>query len=225
MDHPMQRARVTFGLSGPLVYASVLDLGRLWERLLRRAGVPLAYTQGYSPHPRFQFASPLPVGYSSECEVMDIWLDRRMDLGELVREMRSQSPVSLTIREVAEVPLAAPYPQTTLRAAEYRVYVQSPASVTEVGAAIERLLAQPAIERRRVRKKGQLQSYDLRPLIRGVRHEGVEGNTHRLWIDVQCGPQGSGRPEEIVEAMGVGASHVAIHRIRLVWGEREEKHA
>ena len=57
MDHPVQRTRVTFGLAGPLVYASVLDLGRLWERLLRRAGMPLAYSRGFSPHPRFQFAS------------------------------------------------------------------------------------------------------------------------------------------------------------------------
>ncbi len=225
MDHPVERVRVTFGLSGPLIYASVLDLGRLWERLLRRAGVPLAYTQGYSPHPRFQFASPLPVGYSSECEVMDIWLDRRVDLKELARKMVGQSPAGLTVREVAEVPLPAPYPQATLRAAEYRVQLESPASVAEIDAAIERLLAQTSIERRRVRKKGQLQSYDLRPLIHSVRHEGVDGNRHRLWVDVQCGPRGSGRPEEIVEAMGVDASHVAIHRIRLVWGEREEKQA
>lgn len=222
MDQPMERVRVTFGLSGPLVYASVLDLGRLWERLLRRAGAPLAYTQGYTPHPRFQFASPLPVGYSSECEVMDIWLDRHVDLAALARGIQQQSPVGLTVLEVAEVPLAAPYPQATLRAAEYRVQLNSPASADAFGAAIERLLAQPAIERQRVRKKGQLQGYDLRPLIRDVRYEGSRGDTHTLWMDVQCSPQGSGRPEEIVEALGVDASRVTIHRTRLMWGEREE---
>ena len=220
MEKPV---RVTFGLSGPLVYASVLDLGRLWERLLRRADMPLAYTQGYSPHPRFQFASPLPVGYSSECEVIDIWLDRRVDLRDLAHGIVGQAPVGLTIREVTEVPLPAPYPQTMLRAAVYRVRLESAASAAKVEAAIERLLAQPSIERQRVRKKGQLHSYDLRPLLRGVRHEGVEGNRHTLRMDVQCGPQGSGRPEEIVEAMGVDASHLTIHRTRLVWGEREEK--
>jgi radical SAM-linked protein len=222
MDHPVQRTRVTFGIEGPLMYASVLDLGRLWERLLRRAGVPLAYTQGYSPHPRLQFASPLPVGYSSECEVMDVWLDRCVDLMGLARGMRGQSPAGLTVREVAEVPLSAPYPQSTLRAAEYRVHVESSMAAPEIGAAIERLLARTSIERRRVRKKGQLQSYDLRPLIRDVRYEGVEADTHRLWMDVQCGPKGSGRPEEIVGAMEVDASDVTIHRIRLVWGEQEE---
>jgi len=224
MGQPVQRTRVTFGIEGSLIYASVLDLGRLWERLLRRAGAPLAYTQGYSPHPRFQFASPLPVGYSSECEVMDIWLDRRVDLMGLARGMRSQSPIGLTIREVAEVPLSGPYPQSTLRAAEYRVHVESPMAAPEIGAAVEGLLARTSIERRRVRKRGQLQSYDLRPLIRNVRYEGVEDNAHRLWMDVQCGPQGSGRPEEIVGAMEVDASHVTIHRIRLVWGEQAEIH-
>lgn len=223
MDHPVQRTRVIFGLSGPLTYAAVLDLGRLWERLLRRADVPLAYTQGYSPHPRLQFASPLPVGYSSECEVMDFWLDRRVDLMDLTREMRRQAPPGLTIREVAEIPLAAPYPQSTLRSAEYRVYLQNPLATAEVDAAIERLLARTTIERRRTRKKGRHQSYDLRPLIRDVRYEGAEGDTHRFWIDVQCGPQGSGRPEEIIAAMGMDASHVTIHRIRLVWGEQGEK--
>ena len=226
MEHaPLQRLRVTFGISGPLVYASVLDMGRLWERLLRRAGVPLAYTQGYSPHPRLQFASPLPVGYSSECEVVDVWLEGRAALIDVLRAMRPQSPEGLAIREVAEVPLAAPFPQATLRAAEYAVRIETPTSAAEVEAAIARLVAQETLPRRRVRKKGQLQEYDLRPLIRDVRHVGAEGNRYRLWMNLQCGPQGSGRPEEVVDALGVGASHVAVHRTRLSWGEREENRA
>ncbi len=218
MEQPMERIRVTFGIAGPLIYASVLDLGRLWERLLRRAGVPLAYTQGYSPYPRLQFASPLPVGYSSECEVMDAWLDQRVDLRELARAIVDQSPVGLTIREVAEVPLAAPFPQATLQAAEYRVTLHSPASADAIQAAIQRLLAQPTIEHRRVRKKGRMQTFDLRPLIHHVRYEDAAGETHTLWMAMRCSAQGAGRPEHVVEAMGVDASHVAIHRTRLAWG-------
>jgi len=225
MDHPVQRTRVTFGLAGPLVYASVLDLGRLWERLLRRAGMPLAYSRGFSPHPRFQFASALPVGYSSECEVIDIWLERRVDLLDLMRTMRSQSPTGLTILQVAEVPLTAPYPQSTLRAAEYRVVMASPLAASEMGLAVQRLLAEPTIERQRAGKRGQVRTYDLRPLIRDVRYEGTERGVHSLWMDVQCGPQGAGRPEEVIEAMGVPFEHVAIHRVRLKWGEQEETQA
>jgi hypothetical protein len=51
-----------------------------------------------------------------------------------------------------------------------------------------------------------------------VRYEGVDGAAHRLWMALQCGPRGSGRPEEVVEAMGVEARSVTIHRTRLVWG-------
>jgi radical SAM-linked protein len=75
-----QRLRIIYGIEGALSYASVLDIGRLWERLLHRSGMPLAYTQGFNPHPRMQFAAALAVGYTSSYEVLDLLLSELVSL-------------------------------------------------------------------------------------------------------------------------------------------------
>ena len=58
---PRQRIRVTFGKGQQLKYISHLDLARTWERVFRRARLPVAYSQGFNPRPRFQLAAALPV--------------------------------------------------------------------------------------------------------------------------------------------------------------------
>ena len=70
----MQRLRVTFSRGEELKYLSHLDVMRLWERALRRADLPLAYSQGFSPHAKISIAAPLPLGVTGERELMDIVL-------------------------------------------------------------------------------------------------------------------------------------------------------
>ena len=69
----MQRIRIKFNRGEEIKFISHLDITRLWERALRRAGVPLAYSQGFSPHPQLSFAVPLAVGMTSEAELLDIF--------------------------------------------------------------------------------------------------------------------------------------------------------
>lgn len=216
----VQRLRVTFGVDGPLRYISVLDMGRLWERLLRRARIPLAYTRGFSPHPRLQFASPLPVGYSSECELLDLWLAERMEPARFTALAGGQAPQGLTILRVEEVPLGAPAPQALMRAAHYRLRFWAEASGEEVKQALEQLLAQPSLVRQR-QKKGHLADYDLRPLIQEARYLASEGGYHELYMILRAGAEGSGRPEEVLEALGLaGVCYDTIHRVRLIWGAK-----
>jgi len=66
------RIRVKFAKTEPMRFTSHLDLYRAWERLLRRADVPLVFSQGYNPRPRIQLAAPLPLGITSNCEIIDI---------------------------------------------------------------------------------------------------------------------------------------------------------
>ncbi len=71
------RVRVIFSKTGALRYIGHLDLNTIWERAARRAGLPLAYTQGFHPQPKMNFASALPLGFSSRCEVMDMRFNKR----------------------------------------------------------------------------------------------------------------------------------------------------
>ena len=69
------RLRITFSKTGSLRYTGHLDLQTVWERTARRAGLTLAYTQGFHPGPRIQIASALPLGIAGTAEIVDLWLD------------------------------------------------------------------------------------------------------------------------------------------------------
>ncbi len=217
----VQRLRLTFSVAGPLRYLSVLDMGRLWERLLRRAGLPLAYTQGFHPHPRMQFAAPLPVGYLSEAEWLDIYLREPVTCEGALQALAEQCPQGLTIESAQIVPLDAPNLQAQMREAEYRVLVWSAAAPDAVRAALQALLAREQLPRTRFRK-GRQQEYDLRPLLHELTYVGGRATDegaweHTLHVRARSGSQGSGRPEEILEELGLEIAHVRIYRTRLIW--------
>ena len=218
----IHRWRITFGVSGPLIYYSVLDLGRLWERLLRRAGLPIAYTQGYHPHPRMQFAAALPVGYSSDCELVDIYLTHEVAQQDLIARIRGTSPHGLTILDVESVPIKAKLPQSTMREATYRVMLQTEQPVQAVQQAIETLLTRDTIPRERRGKRNRQVTYDLRSLVHDIRVAAADSPRYTLQMVVRSGSHGAGRPEEIIDELGLDVSRYTIHREELVWGDDEE---
>ena len=75
------RLRITFSKSGTLRYTGHLDLQSIWERTVRRAGLPLAYTQGFHPSPKIQIASALPLGFIGSAEIVDVWLQDNVGAG------------------------------------------------------------------------------------------------------------------------------------------------
>ena len=79
----MQRIRVTYARTAPLRYTGHLDMQIVWERCLRRARLPLMYSQGFHPQPRINQACPLPLGMTSQMEVTDFWLDPEVPLDEI----------------------------------------------------------------------------------------------------------------------------------------------
>ena len=74
MSAKLQRLRVTFTRGEEMKYITHLDLMRFWERALRRAELPVAYSEGFSPHAQIALAAPLPVGTTSDCELMDVFM-------------------------------------------------------------------------------------------------------------------------------------------------------
>ena len=99
----MQRLRITFSRSEELKYITHLDLMRLWQRVLRRANIPLVYSQGFSPHPRISLGAPLAIGVTSSSELMDIFLERRLSPHFFIKSVKEQLPGGIDILEVEEV--------------------------------------------------------------------------------------------------------------------------
>lgn len=201
-EGPRQRLRIQFAKGEPLKYISHLDLARTWERIFRRAGLPLAYSHGFTPRPRFQIAAGLPVGVIGRAEWLDVWLTERLSPDEVRSRLQPVLPIGLEVGEIAEIDVRAPSLQSQLRAADYRAVLRSQEPVEAIRARIEELLKSPTLLRRR-RHKGGWQTYDLRPLIQSLSVQA--GDRGELMIDMrlQASPQGAGRPDEVLDALGL----------------------
>lgn len=213
-ETPKQRLRLRFSKDGQLKYISHLDLARTWERVFRRAGLPVAHSQGFNPRPRMQIAAALPVGVTGRAEVLDLWLTEALVPEELQARLELCLPPGLRVWHVEEVDLRAPALQSQMRSAVYRVEVWNQELTEAVGSRVEALLDTPAILRQR-QHKGKLQTYDLRPLIQTIAVEPGEKGGHLLTMRLQASPEGAGRPDEVLKALGLSLSLYTIERTNL----------
>ena len=208
----MQRLRLTFAKTAAMKYTGHLDTHLAWERTFRRAGLPLAYSQGFHPQPRIQLAAALPLGFTSDGEVADIWLEMPRALEMVRAALHAALPPGLHLVAVAEAPLDAPPLQTLVRSAEYSVQLQTPRSAAALDAAIADLLAQTTLPRVRRDK-----AYDLRPLIEALEREAPAAAGQVLRLQLAAREGATGRPEAVVEALGADPLTARYHRRRLLF--------
>ncbi len=207
MTNEPMRIRVTYAKRGELRYTGHLDLQRVWERTLRRSGLPIVFSQGFNPLPKLQLASALPLGIESTCEVMDFWLGENLALVEIARQLNAALPPGLEISDLREVELKGPALETQLSSAEYRVTFRDPADVRQLENKVTEVLAASSLLRERRGK-----SYDLRPLVEGLRVEPDGG----LWMKLAIRPGATGRPEEVLSVMDLNWQSTQIIRNHLV---------
>jgi radical SAM-linked protein len=207
------RIRITFSKQGALRYTGHLDLHKLWERAARRAELPLAYSQGFHPQPKMNLASALPLGFSSRCEVLDMRLEHDITLDGLSERLNDTLPSGLQVLDVEQVEERAPALQTQVVAAEYEVRMieSNPSSAASAGFGedlkqrIESLMGSETIVRNRRGKE-----YDLRPLI-----EELYGMNDKIVMKLAAREGATGRPEEVLDALGIAFEEARIERTRL----------
>lgn len=211
----MQCLRIRFSRGEEIKYISHLSLMRLWERALRRAEIPVAYSEGFNPHPRLSLAAPLPIGVTSEAELMDLILRKPLSPYSLICNMDQQLPSGIDILGVQQMPLGIPSLQSQLRYAEYRVEVKANRSLEEMQKEIITLLRTEHLPWQHMRDTG-LRRYDLRVLIGHLWVVGWHGSIFTLGMRLRCDNQGSGRPEQVTQALGLADYPDSIHRTRLL---------
>lgn len=96
----MDKLRMRFEKKGSAIYTSHLDLMRNMQRSFSRAGLELKYSEGFNPHPKISILVPLPLGCSSNCELMDFELNNECDIGTLADRLTSAMPEGLKVTEV-----------------------------------------------------------------------------------------------------------------------------
>jgi radical SAM-linked protein len=205
-----QRLQITFGKFDALIYISNLDVAKLWERVLRRADLPVLYSEGFNPRPRIALASALPLGISSECEVLDVAMRASISLDGLVERLLATSPSGLRIYRVDEVPVRSPTLQTLVRSSEYRIELDEDVDRPALEKRIAQLLQQTKVILMRERK-GQAVPTDVRPLIHDVK---LDSNGDLL-AHLAVGDQGNLRPDELGTLLELGDAVVSVHRFRL----------
>ena len=200
------RLRITFTKQGALRYIGHLDLHKMLERSIRRAKLPLAYSQGYHPQPKLNLAAALPLGFSSSAEVMDIWLNE--DVDDAATALQANVPPGLTILQAEQVDEREPSLQSQVIAAEYKVEITEAGYASGLNDKIASVLESESIPR--VRRNKQ---YDLRPLI----EELTPTSENQLFMRLTAREGATGRPEEVLEVLEIPLEVTRIERIRLLF--------
>ncbi|MCL7453254.1 MAG: TIGR03936 family radical SAM-associated protein, partial [Anaerolineae bacterium] len=147
-------------------------------------------------------------------ELLDVWLDVTMDPAEVLARLVPVLPPGLEVLGVEEVGLRAPALQSQMRAAGYRAEVRTSEPLEGIETRVRALLEAPTLPRQR-HHKGRMRSYDLRPLIQQVEVERGEEGKAVLRMRLQASPQGAGRPDEVLDALGLSIAPHAIERTKL----------
>ena len=209
------RIRVTFAKNGALRYVGHLDLHKMWERVTRRAGLSLAYSQGFHPSPKIQLAAALPLGFSSRCELVDLWVEGETDLARLPGTLQEAVPPGLRILNVAEVEEKSPPLQTQILSAEFEAVLPGDKNDSELGKKLSTMLQADSLPRERRGK-----AYDLRPLIEELKLIDPDADGHpRLFMRLSAREGATGRPEEVLDALGLPLDGTHTERTRLIFKE------
>lgn len=211
----MYRLRVKFKRGEEIKFISHLDLIRLWQRALHRAGIPLAYSEGFSPHPRISLAAPLPLKVTSEAELMDISTTKLVSPHFFIGAMSQQLPPGIEILQAHQIAPNQPSLQSQVRYAEYKVEVETEKKPEEIESAIAKLLATKHLPWQHQRDTGP-RSYDLRALIDDLWLIGCHRPHCTIGMRLRCDTSGSGRPEQVALALGFTHHPHSIHRTKLI---------
>jgi len=187
---------------------------RLWERALHRAQIRLAYSEGFSPHPRISLAVPLAVGVTSEAELMDVFVTKLVSPHWFTDAVSQQLPPGIEILGVYQIALSMPSLQSQVRFAEYRVKVETDKGSKEIESVVSALLSVEHLPWHHQRDTGK-RSYDLRALIDDLRLIDCYHPCCTIGMRLRCDSGGSGRPEQVALALGFTHHPQSIHRTKL----------
>jgi radical SAM-linked protein len=207
---PLHRARILYTRGLELRYVGHLDMQLVWERTIRRSRLQVAYSQGFSPRPRFHMAAALPLGFTSRFELIDVWFEEPFDIAAISAAIQKASQPGLTIQSISEIDLRVPALQTQVHAAEYCAVFKELPNSEALAQSVAAFLAAPSLPR--VWRKKE---YDLRPLVYQL--EFSNANTLSMHLSAREGA--TARPEEVLSALGIDFTTTRIERTALLLAE------
>jgi radical SAM-linked protein len=195
------RLRLRFSKLGKVRFTSHRDTARSWERALRRADVPVAYTEGFSPRPRVSFGLALSTGHESLGEYLDVDVSAAVgpvDLRALTARLDPALPAGVAVQGAAVVEPGTPSLQEAVTSCVWRLEVVG-ADPGEVGVAVERLLDADHLVVQRERKGKQVHE-DLRSAVLDLALAGTTPSGTELVAELATSPRAV-RPGDVADAL------------------------
>jgi len=208
-------------------YVSHLDLMRAVERGARRAGLPLAHSQGFNPRPKIASASALSVGATSEAELLVIELDEPRDPLDVQERLNGKLPDGLEVLQAWTQPAYKhKFAIGETDTAEFRVTVEGPVEPERLAEAVRAFLGAEEVAVERV-KGDRAKQMNIRPFVSALDLVEREPGRAVLRLRVRLSPSGSARTEEVLAAVGIAGDdfRVAVHRTALYASGRTGKQA
>lgn len=203
------RIRIFFEKTEAMRFTGHLDLHKTWERTFRRSGLSLSYSHGFHPQPRLQLACALPLGFTSQAEILDAWLDQDYPIPEIQACLISAAPPGIVIQSVMEVEPQAPALQTQVVSAEYTIRLKR--DIPDLQERIQKLISANHLPRVRKNKL-----YDFRPLIESIELATAENANQQIIRARLAAREGAtGRPEELLDVLGIDLNQAFVQRSAL----------
>ncbi|MBQ3225902.1 MAG: DUF2344 domain-containing protein [Clostridia bacterium] len=207
----MAKYRLEFSKEGDAKFVSHLDLVRLFTRVFKRARLPLAYSEGFNPHPKMSIGIPLSVGVTSEAELLDAEFYEEVPALEIKERMNETMPIGIAITKVQMLEQGMPKLSSVSRAS-YRVSLSGDGVAKE---ALAEFLKRETIEIEKKTKRSE-KLVDIKPDIFGILWE----DETTLVMTLATGSAANLKPEVVLSAMklyipGCSGEATAVHRLAM----------
>lgn len=212
--------RICFTIGEPGRFISHLDVLRTIERGIRRSKLPIAYSKGFHPLPKFNFASPLPVGVTSEVEYADLQMDTHISALAVKERLNKVLPIGFNVTDAMELPNQYQALMGIVASARYELTVINKSILlAELNEKVTSLLNESELLVTVRRKKGD-QIRNIRPLIHQICFD-VQQN--KILLECASGSQGNVRPMDVLQFLSLNLGDVIIHRTALFVRNKNEE--
>ena len=212
----MNRVRIFYQKYGWLRFTGTLDIQKIWERSCRRAKLPLAYSQGFHPQAKIQQACPLPLGFISTSEIVDIWFIKKLSTKFIVSALIPTLPKGITIDSIKSIHLDSPALQSQIKSAEYKIYINKLNSAN-----IKRNI-QVFNDKEYIPFVKRGKTLNLRRLVEQIDLvESKSASDDHIILHLTNSPGFTGRPEDILSFLEIPIEETIIERTKLIFDENK----
>ena len=189
------KVRIRFSKTGPLVYIGHLDVMRYFQKLFRRADIPVAYSEGFSPHQILSFTPPLPLGMESDGEYADVELTESVRSEDALERLRARSIPYITLHSFRQLPEKCENAMAAVKSASYSLLFENGAG--DIERCINDLIHQDELYVTKKTKKSE-REINIRPLIYEI---SADPRKNMLNMTICSGSVDNIKPELVMEAL------------------------